>query len=119
MLLVSDSKCTAMVRLELFTIQICLLVQCWCSELVPEESKKIYSKVKSKSDGGKDFNCDLQLLPQQQQLMYVKVRVKKSEASVDLYKWPKNKEGYVIVPYRISKSYCECFLLLIKWRLTL
>lgn len=75
------------------------------SQLFTEESKKDEN---NKNDAGKDFQCDLVLLPQQQESMFVSVRVKKSEVFVDLYKWPKDKEGLVIVPYRISHSSQFC-----------
>jgi hypothetical protein len=51
-----------------------------------------------------DFHCDLNLMPSQQKLMYYEYRLQRKEPSYDLYKWPKNQEGSVIVPYRISQT---------------
>lgn len=51
-----------------------------------------------------DFHCDLNLMPSQKKLMYYEYRLQRKESSYDMYKWPKNKEGSVIVPYRISHT---------------
>ncbi len=81
------------------------------TELSSEESKKVVSRSKDHSYDKDDFQCDLTLLPQQKKLMYFGSRSDASAADVsyDLYRWPKNKEGYVIVPYAIPKSskYCK------------
>lgn len=83
------------------------------ARLVKEESKKFAVKSKAKgklsSGMGENFKCDLELLPEQEELMYGRVRVRKADVSIETYKWSKNKEGLVIVPYRISQSaqYCK------------
>lgn len=71
------------------------------SDQVDEGSKKIILIAKKAPSHGKQFHCDLSLLPAQKRLMYYSG---KSEGAMDLYKWPKNKEGHVIVPYVISKA---------------
>jgi hypothetical protein len=70
---------------------------------VKDGSKKVAVKSKkTPSDTvGEQFECDLVLMPQQSQMMYYDVF---DEESFDSYKWPKNSDGYVIVPYRISKA---------------
>lgn len=83
------------------------------SKHLNEENKKIvvYSKDELYNKG--DFQCDLTLLPEQKKRMYIGSRSDASAASADvsydLYRWPKNKDGYVVVPYSIPKSakYCE------------
>lgn len=55
-----------------------------------------------------DFHCDLNLMPSQQKLMYYEYRLKRNEPSYDLYKWPKNHDGQVTVPFRISKTSLFC-----------
>lgn len=81
------------------------------SELLNEESKKTAVHSKDQLHDKGDFQCDLTLLPQQKKLMYFGARSDGSAADVsyDLYRWPKNKDGYVIVPYTIPKSskYCK------------
>lgn len=87
------------------------------SDLTDAESKHIVVRSKdetfAKNFAKNDFHCDLTLLPQQKKLMYFGARSDVSSASADvsydLYRWPKNKEGFVVVPYTIPKSskYCE------------
>lgn len=80
------------------------------SELLNEESKKIVVHSKDQLYDPGDFQCDLTLLPQQKKLMYFGARSDASaDVSYDLYRWPKNKDGYVVVPYSIPKSskYCK------------
>lgn len=80
------------------------------TELSTEESRKIIVRAKDHVQHRADFQCDLTLLPQQKKLMYLSARSGASaDASYDLYRWPKNKDGFVIVPYAIPKSskYCE------------
>lgn len=81
-------------------------------EITDEESKKIVIRSKDETIDKKDFQCDLTLLPQQKKLMYFGARsdaTGAADVSYDLYRWPKNKEGFVIVPYSIPKSsqYCK------------
>lgn len=49
------------------------------------------------------FEDDLILLPQQRRMMYEKMRLHKKEITYEMYQWPKNYEGFVIVPYWISR----------------
>lgn len=72
-----------------------------------EESKTVSVKDK-RTQAADHFQCDLELLPQQEASMYHSVRVKKSEVPHDLYKWPKDKDGFVIVPYRIAQGSQFC-----------
>jgi hypothetical protein len=51
-----------------------------------------------------DFHCDLNLMPSQKQMMYLDFRLQAKDIAYDSYKWPKNHEGLVVVPYRISKT---------------
>lgn len=98
-----------MVQLKCFSIFLLLISHSTGSELVAEESKTVLSKSKDKKALAADhFQCDLELLPQQEASMYRSVRVKKSEVPQDLYKWPKDKDGFVIVPYRIAQSSQFC-----------
>lgn len=90
-----------MVQFKLFPIFMLFISQSsTSSDQVDGESKKIILVAK-KAQNGKQFHCDLSLLPAQKRLMYYSA---KSEGSMDLYNWPKNKEGHVIVPYVISKA---------------
>lgn len=99
-----------MVQLKCISIFLLFFSHNSGSELAAEESKTV--SVRSKKALAADhFQCDLELLPQQEASMYRSVRVKKSEVPHDLYKWPKDKDGFVIVPYRIAQSsqFCKCF----------
>lgn len=98
-----------MVQLKFLSIFILLASQKTTSELLTEESKKVVLKTKSKNYNGKQFHCDLSLLPMQKQLMFYGTRSESADVSYDLYRWPKNIDGHVIVPYVISKSsqYCK------------
>lgn len=49
------------------------------------------------------FEDDLVLLPQQRRMMFEKTRLHKKEITYEMYQWPKNYEGFVIVPYWISR----------------
>lgn len=105
-----------MVKLEcLFVlVLLCQLSHNIYSELLSEESKKIVVHSKEQLYEKGDFQCDLTLLPQQKKLMYFGSRSDASasaDVSYDLYRWPKNKDGYVVVPYSIPKSskYCKLF----------
>lgn len=94
-----------MVQLEHFaTLFILLLSQKVKSQLAIDDGKK---NAKSKLQSDDHFESDLVLLPQQSQMMYYDVF---DEGSFDSYKWSKNSEGHVIVPYRISKAshYRKC-----------
>lgn len=83
-----------------------LLLHKTSSDQVSEESKKIVLKPKAKVFNGKNFQCDLTLLPQQKKLMYFGAR--SADESYDLFRWPKNKNGQVVVPYLISKTSHFC-----------
>lgn len=101
-----------MVKLQCLFILILLsqLSHNICSELLNEESKKIVVHSKDQLYDKGDFQCDLTLLPQQKKLMYFGARSDASaDVSYDLYRWPKNKDGFVIIPYSIPKSskYCK------------
>jgi hypothetical protein len=76
------------------------------SKLVQEESKKVYatSKKSHKSASNNHFHCDLSLLPSQKKMMYYGEQLRDAGASFDIYKWPKNQNGFVIVPYWISRN---------------
>lgn len=94
-----------MVQFKLFLILMFFTSQsATSSDQVPDQvdegSKKIVLVAK-KAQHGKQFHCDLSLLPAQKRLMYYSA---KSDGAMDLYNWPKNKEGKVIVPYVISKA---------------
>lgn len=95
-----------MVQLKCFAVVICLLSQSAAVDLVNEESKNIVLKSKKSHKLGPNnhFHCDLSLLPQQKKMMYYGLREQQTERSFDIYKWPKNKEGLVIVPYWISRN---------------
>lgn len=73
-----------------------------------DESKKIVVKTKGKVYNDKNFQCDLTLLPQQKKLMYFGARSTSADASYDIFRWPKNSDGQVIVPYAISKTSQFC-----------
>jgi hypothetical protein len=76
---------------------------------ISEKANSQLSKEKVKSSEFKnDFESDLYLMPQQKKMMY-SLRLQKKE-TFDVYKWPKNFEGYVIVPYWISRGalFCKC-----------
>ncbi|CRK89460.1 CLUMA_CG003201, isoform A [Clunio marinus] len=95
-----------MVQLQHFSVLILLLLQRTNSQLdfddeETDESKKIILKTNKLN-----FHCDLHLLPQQKKIMYLTTvpSSRKYKISFDLYKWPKNKEGFVIVPYYISRN---------------
>lgn len=100
-----------MVKLKCLCILILFTTHEIDSELLNEESKKIVVQSKDELYNKGDFQCDLTILPQQKKLMYFGARSDASAADVsyDLYRWPKNKDGYVIVPYSIPKSskYCK------------
>lgn len=102
-----------MVQLKLFSIFVLLASSETSSEFEAEESKKIVTKAKYKfrSEAADHFQCDLELLPEQREAMYLPSHIRKSDGPRELYKWPKDKEGFVIVPYRISYSsfYCKYF----------
>lgn len=95
-----------MVQFKQFAVFILLISQKVNSQLVTAESKKS-TKGRLHAGDNDHFECDLVLLPQQSQMMYYDVF---DEGSFDLYKWSKNNEGFVIVPYRISKvsHYRKC-----------
>lgn len=100
-----------MVQLEFLSVFILLVSHKTSSgsELLADESKKVVLKTKSKVYNGKQFHCDLSLLPQQKQLMFYGTHSESADVSYDLYRWPKNTDGHVIVPYVISQSsqYCK------------
>lgn len=86
-----------MVLLQIFAIFIL-----WTSARVDSQ----VSKERTKSS---EFESDLFLMPQQQKMMYNSQRLQKKEA-FDVYKWRKNFDGFVIVPYWISRGalFCKC-----------
>lgn len=99
-----------MVQLKFLSIFILFVSQKTSSELLAEESKKVVLKSKGKVYNGKQqFHCDLSLLPVQKQLMFYGTRSESADVSYDLFRWPKNEDGHVIVPYVISKTskYCK------------
>lgn len=74
-----------------------------------EESKQVPVRVLGDNVGpvGPYFNSDLNLLPQQSQMLYG-VKVIKRE-TFDYYKWPKDgNAGLVNVPYRVSRTSYFC-----------
>jgi hypothetical protein len=72
----------------------------WSSGKVHTQlSKERYKSSELKND----FESDLFLMPQQKKLMYNSLRQQPKEA-FDVYKWPKNFDGFVVVPYRISRG---------------
>jgi Astacin (Peptidase family M12A) len=108
-----------MVQLKYLSVFLVLLTQKSRSEQLnedneSEESKKIILIAKDKRSVHKPFECDLALSEAQKKIMYYSL---KSDASLDAYQWPKNREGHVIVPYQILKnahySKCELSLVLI------
>lgn len=75
--------------------------------VVEDESKKVLVKLPGDGNIGPNFHSDLNLLPQQSQMLYG-VRILKRE-TFDYYKWPKDPHaGIVIVPYRISRTSFFC-----------
>lgn len=98
-----------MVRLKYFSIFILFASHKANSDLLSEESKKIVLQTKTKVYKSNDFHCDLTLLPQQKKLMYFAARSDaRADLSYDLFRWPKNKNGHVIVPYAISRTSPFC-----------
>jgi hypothetical protein len=59
---------------------------------------------KSHKSANDDFHCDLSLTKQQERMMYEGLPSHHTERAFDIYKWPKNKAGLVVVPYKISRS---------------
>jgi hypothetical protein len=72
-------------------------------------SKKVGSQLSKERFKSSEFESDLFLMPQQQKMMYNSARLQQKEA-FDVYKWPKNFEGFVVVPYWISRGalFCKC-----------
>lgn len=91
-----------MVHLNCFAI----FVVCIFGEVNLQLSKE---KIKRLKISENDFESDLYLMPQQKSIMYNNLRLQKKE-TFDVYKWPKNFEGFVIVPYWISRGalFCKC-----------
>lgn len=58
------------------------------------------------ANGDEHFHCDLLLTPEQERSLYDP----NMEATRESYEWPKNKKGFVTVPYRIAKSSKFCKL---------
>lgn len=85
-----------------------LLILCTLNSLssinVHEGTKKELSAGHDALADHNDFHCDLNLMPSQKKLMYYEYRLQRKDPSYDVYKWPKNQEGLVIVPFRISKT---------------
>lgn len=78
----------------------------WSSGKVDSQlSKERYKSSELKNE----FESDLFLMPQQKKMMYNGLRQGPKEA-FDVYKWPKNFEGFVVVPYWISRGalFCKC-----------
>lgn len=74
-----------------------------------EESKRVAVRIPGENIGP-NFHSDLNLLPQQSQMLYG-VKVLKRE-TFDYYKWPKDgNAGLVNVPYRVSRTsyFCKYF----------
>lgn len=93
-----------MVQCGYFIVFILLeIVSC---DLATEESKKSFAKSKKsfKLEANDNFHCDLSLLPQQKKMMYYGLADHQTERAFDIYKWPKNKAGLVVVPYKISRN---------------
>lgn len=92
-----------MVQLKYFAIFILCVSDKANSQLSKENVKRVRS-----SDN--DFESDLYLMPQQKKMMYTSMRLHKKEALFDLYKWPKSYDGFVIIPYWISRGalFCKC-----------
>jgi hypothetical protein len=100
-----------MVRFHLLTFLVISLILIKSSnptkEVVEDESHKVFVKVPGEGNNGPNFHSDLNLLPQQSQMLYG-VRIVKRE-TFDYYKWPKDHQaGIVIVPYRISRTSYFC-----------
>lgn len=97
-----------MVQLKVFAVFLLCFSKDTNSQLSSEKTRKVLLKLKS-SESSIFFENDLNLLPQQTKMMYESSRLQKKEAFFDLFKWPKNHEGFVIVPYWISRSslFCE------------
>lgn len=89
-----------MVQLKCFSIFLLLAAH-------NTSSSELSVQRKNRAHAADHFQCDLELLPQQEAAMYQSVRVKK-EVPHESYKWPKDKDGLVIVPYRISQSSQFC-----------
>lgn len=99
--LFTDCQRTEMVWWKVFAIFVVLSSGKVRSQLSRERYKN--------SDFKNEFESDLFLMPQQKKMMYNSVRLQQKEA-FDVYKWPKNFDGFVIVPYWISRGalFCKC-----------
>lgn len=94
--------CSEMVRFHLLTF---LLIS-----VILFQSSNPSKEVAGDGNIGPSFHSDLNLLPQQSQMLYG-VRILKRE-TFDYYKWPKDHQaGIVIVPYRISRTSYFCKLI--------
>lgn len=97
------------------------------SSLTPPPKKPTTRKKETKKFKDHDFFCKLNLMPQQEELLFVPppessfdlatgaIDVPKSNhvnyhgTAFDLYLWPKTKDGFVVVPYSIPRGskFCE------------
>jgi hypothetical protein len=94
-----------MVELKFFAIFLLSISEVTNSQLSKEKVIRVTS-----SESKNEFESDLFLMPQQKKMMYNSLRLTKKEALFDVYKWPKNFDGFVIVPYWISRGalFCKC-----------
>lgn len=73
------------------------------SEALVQDGKSLEKSealVRNFKDVASDFvEDDLVLLPQQRKMMFDRPRLIKKEITYEMYQWPKNYEGFVIVPY--------------------
>lgn len=94
-----------MVQLKLLSVFVLFIVECAKSELSSEESKLVKIRMgKVRSGASKPFQCDLNLMSEQKELMFSESKIIKTTVSFDSYNWPKTSTGHVIVPYHISRS---------------
>lgn len=107
--LFADCQRRKMVQLKYFAIFVLCISEKASSQLSKERIKRVKS-----SELNDDFESDLNLMPQQKNMMYNKMRLHKKEALFDVYKWPKNFEGFVIVPYWIPRGalFCKCYFIM-------
>lgn len=90
---------------QLYLIVLLMLKNISC-DLATEESKTSYFKIKKnhRLRANDNFHCDLSLLPHQKKMMFYGLDDHQTERAFDIYNWPKNKAGLVVVPYKISRN---------------
>lgn len=98
-----------MVRFQIlisFVLILILVTKCQMIGEYGEESEDESEDELEDDDDSEHFNCDLVLSDEQERSLYSPEGDGESRA-VSI--WPKNKDGHVVVPYRMSKhsGFCE------------